>query len=403
MPWNITDLVTKRLEFVQLADQGSVPIAELCRRFGISRKTGYKWLRRQQSAGDDLQAKLGDQSRRPRSSPLRLTMDVESLIVDLRQQYPYWGARKLRAVIEQHYRDHLKTLPAVSTVHQVLKRHGLISVEASQAAQPFRRFEHPEPNDLWQMDHKGYYTLLDRSRVHPLTVLDDHSRYNLVLDIAADQRAETVQEALIRCFRTYGLPRRMTMDNGSPWGDDADSRYTRFTVWLLHLGISVSHSRPFHPQTQGKDERFHRTLDIEIFQHQSFTDRQTCQRSCDRWRQEYNHFRPHEAIGLCPPASRYRASMRPYPERLPDIEYSSGDQIRIVQSKGFFSFQGRTAKVSKAFRGYPIALRPTLTDGIWEVWFKAERLGTLSLQSMATIIRVEPHRDKSVTHVSEQV
>lgn len=403
MPWNISDLVTKRIEFVQLAEQGSLSMAELCRRFAISRKTGYKWLQRQSAPGADARVKLQDQSRRPRSSPLQIGEDVERLIIDLRQRYPYWGARKLRALLEQHYQAQVPVLPAVSTVHQVIKRQGLISAAASQQATPFTRFEHAQPNDLWQMDHKGYYTLLDRSHAHPLTVLDDHSRYNLVLDIAADQRAETVQQALIQCFRTYGLPRRMTMDNGSPWGDDAESRYTRFTVWLLHLGIDVSHSRPYHPQTQGKDERFHRTLDIEIFQHRVFADRMTCQHVCDQWRQEYNHFRPHEAIGLRPPASRYQASVRPYPERLPTIEYAQSDEVRLVQSKGFFSFKGRTVKVSKAFRGYPVALRPTLIDGIWEVYFKAKSLGTLSLQNNARLIRVEQRQDKSVTYVPEQV
>ena len=175
MPWNISDLVTKRLEFVQLADQGSLSFTELCRRFGISRKTGYKWLRRQAEAGSDVRAKLEDQSRRPRSSPARVGEDVESLILELRGQYPYWGARKLQALLKQHYYDRLAVIPAVSTVHQVIKRHGLISLTASQQATPYRRFEHAQPNDLWQMDHKGYYTLLDRSHAHPLTVLDDHS------------------------------------------------------------------------------------------------------------------------------------------------------------------------------------------------------------------------------------
>lgn len=403
MPWNISDLVSKRLEFVQLAEQGSISIAELCRRFEISRKTGYKWLRRQAEPGSDVREKLLDQSRRPRTSPAQVGEKVESLILELRHQYPYWGARKLQALLKQHYQDRIAVIPAVSTVHQVIKRHGLVSLAASQQATPYRRFEHARPNDLWQMDHKGYYTLLDRSHAHPLTVLDDHSRYNLVLDIAANQRSETVQHALIQCFRTYGLPRRMTMDNGSPWGDDADSHYTRFTVWLLHLGIDVSHSRPRHPQTQGKDERFHRTLDIEIFQHRSFADRTVCQQACDHWREEYNHFRPHEGIGLLPPASRYQASAQPYPERLPTIEYAESDEVRLVQAKGFFSFHGRTAKVSKAFRGYPIALRPTLVDGVWEVYFKAKLLGTLSLHADATLIRVKQRQDKSVTYVSEHL
>jgi hypothetical protein len=173
----------------------------------------------------------------------------------------------------------------------------------------------------------------------------------------------------------------MTMDNGSPWGGDAEHRYTPLTVWLIRLGIGVSHSRPYHPQTQGKDERFHRTLKAEVLRGRSFRDMAQAQESFDEWRPIYNHERPHEAIGMAVPASRYQISWRSFPETLPPIEYAPGDDIRRVQDKGWVSYKGNRIVLSKAFRGYPVAFRPTVQEGIRDVYFCHHRIDQIDINA----------------------
>ncbi|MEK7814302.1 MAG: integrase core domain-containing protein, partial [Chloroflexota bacterium] len=244
---------------------------------------------------------------------------------------------------------------------------------------PWVRFERPAPNDLWQMDFKGQFPLA-QGWCYPLTVLDDHSRFAVGLQACGDQRWPTVQQQLTGVFRRYGLPQEMLMDNGAPWGADWDHPYTPLTVWLLRLGIGVSHSRPYHPQTQGKEERFHRTLKAEVLQGRSFADLAGCQEAFDPWRAVYNLERPHAALGLATPASRYQVSPRPFPEELPAIEYGPQDQVRRVQAHGEISFHSRSFRVSKAFRGYPVALRATSRDGLWEVFFLSHRIAQLDLR-----------------------
>jgi hypothetical protein len=201
-----------------------------------------------------------------------------------------------------------------------------------------------------------------------LTVLDDHSRYALVLQACGNEQGETVQEQLKQAFRSYGLPQSMLMDNGSPWGDDRESPWTPLTVWLLRLGVQVLHGRPYHPQTQGKEERFHRTLVAEVLQGRVFRDLPECQARFDEWRVIYNHERPHEALDLAVPGSRYEVSRRSFPEQLPELEFSPTDIVRKVQRNGWISFQGQEWRISKAFRGERVGVRPTVRDGVWEVW-----------------------------------
>ena len=281
---------------------------------------------------------LTDRSRRPRISPYQTSTDVTRAILRLRDQHPAWGARKLRQrLCVLGHRD----LPCPSTIHAILVRAGRIDPAETVKHQPWIRFEHEAPNQLWQMDFKGHFAL-SQGRCHPLTVLDDHSRFNVTLSACADERGETVKTSLTRVFRRYGLPERMTMDNGAPWGSDEEHRYTPLTVWLIRLGIGVSHSRPYHPQTQGKDERFHRTLAAEVLRGPPFRDLHQCQQRFDAWRDIYNLERPHEALGMATPASRYQPSPRGFPETLPPIDYPDGDIVRKVQAKGEISYRNRT-------------------------------------------------------------
>jgi transposase InsO family protein len=375
MPWKESSIVSQRQEFVMLASAENANIRQLCRRFGISPTAGYKWLDRYQSDG---LAGLKDQSRRPKNSPRRSSDEVEQAVVKLRQKHPTWGGRKLRARLEALQEPEV---PSASTITAILHRHQLITPEASQDHKPWRRFEHPHPNDLWQMDFKGDFAL-EKGRCYPLTVLDDHSRFSLGLVACGDQKTETVHGALTAIFRRYGLPYRMTMDNGAPWAIYRAKRacYTSLTVWLLRLGIGVSHSRPNHPQTQGKDERFHRTLKLELLRDHAWRTLDECQPPFDQWRDVYNCERPHEGIGLAIPVSRYQASSRPFPEILPPIEYPSTDIVRKVQESGQIKYQNRKIFVGHGFRGLHIALRSTTTDGVFDVFFCHQRIAKLDLK-----------------------
>jgi transposase InsO family protein len=374
MPWKEVSTMSLRTEFVALAVQPGANIALLARRFGISRKTAYKWLGRAAAGGPDP---LADRSRRPHTSPARTAEPLEVLVLQLRDRHPAWGGRKLRARLRALGQP---DVPAASTLTAILRRHGRLDGPRAGRPRAWQRFEHAAPNDLWQMDFKGHFGLCGGGRCHPLTVLDDHSRYALALHACGDERTATVQAALTAVFHRHGLPRRMLMDNGSPWGDDWEHPWTPLTVWLLRLGVAVSHGRPYHPQTQGKDERFHRTLHAELLSRSTFSDLADCQGRFDPWRDVYNHERPHEALGLAVPASRYRVSPRAFPARLPPIAYDTTDTVRQVQDKGRFRFRGRTYQVSKAFRGYPIALRATGQDGVLGIWFCTQRLGYLDLR-----------------------
>jgi transposase InsO family protein len=376
-----------RLEFVRLAQQGGVSMTELCRRFGISRESGYQYLRRYRAEGVDG---LKDRSRRPHSSPGRTAPAMEARIVDLREAHP-WGGRKLA----RRLRDlGVAGVPAVSTVTEVLRRHGKLDPAEAVKHQPFQRFERSAPNDLWQMDFKGHFAM-DQGRCHPLTVLDDHSRYSLGLIACADQTLETVQGHLTALFRRYGLPAAMLADNGSPWGGSGAQGYTAFEVWLLRVGIRLHHGRPYHPQTQGKDERFHRSLDVEVLQLRRLADLPACQTAFDAWRPIYNEQRPHEALALATPASRYRPSQIAFPEHLAEPEYYATDQVRRVHDDGATSFKGRRVKLPQAFAGLHVAFRPTSTDGVWRVFFARFLVAEVDLRdqetNLATVRDVSEH------------
>jgi transposase InsO family protein len=364
-------VMSLREEFVRLALAPEANVRELCRRFGVSAPTAYKWMERYAAQGRDG---LADRSRRPHDSPGRIAAAVERRIVALRDAHPAWGARKLR----RRLRDlKLAGVPSASTITQVLRRNGRLET-ATAAPRAFIRFEHAAPNDLWQMDFKGHFALR-RGRCHPLTVLDDHSRFAVGLDACADERWTTVQARLTGLFRRYGMPWRILADNGSPWGADAEIPHTLLTVWLLRLGIAVSHGRPYHPQTQGKAERFHRSLAAELLTRQPLSNLDQCQRSFDAWRQIYNAQRPHEALDLQVPLARYRPSTRAFPETLPAIEYQHNDIVRTVDSEGRISFRNQPMRISKAFRGYRVALRPTDKDGCFDVCFADHRIAGIDL------------------------
>lgn len=370
MPWREVSKMDERREFVRLAMVQGVNRRELCRRFGVHPSTGYKWLGRWRSDEE-----LADRSRRPHSAPKQTARAIEERLLALRDAHPAWGARKLARCLQ---RDGLRA-PSFSTVHEILRRNGR-SVGAPGGTTAYQRFEKPTPNLLWQMDFKGHVGLADGSRCHPLTILDDHSRYSLCLEACADERGSTVQSRLERTFRRYGLPEAFFVDNGGPWGDSSGRRFSQLSVWLLKLGIAVLHSRPYHPQSRGKNERFHRTLKAEVFALRRFRELAEVQQALDVWRALYNLERPHQALDQEVPASRYRPSDRAMPDRLPQVEYDEHEIVRRVPAtKDYISFKGRHWLVPRAFRGEPVAIRPMTTDGRYGVFFAAHQIATIDL------------------------
>lgn len=385
MPWCEVSVMDQRREFVRLAAQEGANRRELCRRFGISPDVGYKWLARWQ-AGD---RELTDRSRRPHVMPGRRDAAIEERVLAVRDKHPAWGARKIAHCLK---RDGL-AVPVPSTVHQILCRNGRVKPTERAPSNPGHRFEKEAPNQLWQIDFKGHMPLINGTDCHPLTMVDDHSRYVVCLKACANEQRSTVQGHLTATFRRYGLPDAFYTDNGSPWGDSSGMHWTGLKVWLLKLGIRVVHARPRHPQARGKNERFHRTLKDEVFDMRRFSNLPEVQRALDLWRSVYNLERPHQALGMDVPASRYRPSSRAMPDRLPRVEYDSGEIVRTVSSTRFYiSFKGRMWIVPKAFAGERLAIRPLNRDGHYGIFFASWQVASIDLTAA-----------QSVSDVSEQV
>lgn len=380
MPWDTRDTMSLRREFILLAMHEGANRRELCRRFGISPKTAYKWLARHAQDSEHLQ----DRSRRPLHSPTRTAPGLEAAVLALRRQHPAWGGRKISKRLEKLG---CAEAPAPSTVTSILHRHGLISEAASLQATAWRRFEHAHPNELWQIDFKGNFPT-PAGLCFPLTMIDDHSRFNLVLAACAQTDTQSVQLKLTETFRRYGLPVRINADNGAPWGSPSEREHgiTRLTVWLIRLGIRISHSALAHPQTNGKDERFHRSLKAEVLNGRSFPDLEQVQRAFDDWRHVYNEQRPHEALDFATPIERYQPSSRTFPAHLPSIEYGPDDIVVEVGWNGRVLFKGRTLKVSSALHRLPIAFRSDPgKDGEYDVYFCHKRVMRLNLRDFDSI------------------
>ena len=362
MAWRETTIVEQRRAFCELAQHETVGLAELCQRFGISRPTGYKWLRRFAAAG---QAGLRDRSHRPQNCPHQTAEAVEAMICAARAAHPSWGGRKLHHWLVQQGHG---IVPAPSTITAILRRQGLLERTAPVPGR-WQRFEAEAPNALWQIDFTKLIQT-PRGRTTPLLVLDDYSRYIVALQALPDQYGRTVQAALTAAFRRYGMPWRILGDNGGPWGTShAGVRLTRLTAWLARLGIAVSHGRPYHPQTQGKVERCFRTVGAEVLQRMAPASPAAVQARFDAWRAEYNHERPHGALNHQPPSSRYTLSPRGFPEILPPICYEPDAALTRVSGQGMIVIAQRRYYLSEVIKYEEVELRPIGTGQQVEVWY----------------------------------
>lgn len=370
MPFTEQSKVSLRKEFLQLFLQPGVNKKALCERYGISRDTAYRLHGRYLKEGDEC---FQDKSRRPKSSPNRTAPELEKAVLEIRRANRTWCGRKIRKRLQEL--EH-KRVPAASTITEILRRNGCIEEAESTKREHFKRFEHEAPNDLWQGDFKGKIRT-GQGWCHPLGLLDDHSRFSLTISACRNESRVEVHPYFVEAFRRYGLPKRMLFDNGSPWGYTEDSPYTTFAVWLMRLGIEVLHSKPRHPQTHGKQERFNRSLLEEVLMDRQLDDLPHCQRLFDQWRHVYNFERPHDALNLDVPAKRYVPSPRAYPETLPAIEYASGTVRKVIDAR--ISFNGQKVKVGKAFEREYVVVRETTTDGVWEVYYSRFKIKTLDL------------------------
>jgi transposase InsO family protein len=372
MPLQEICIMDLRQEFVVLASQEGANMRELCRRYGISPTTGYRYLARWQAEGA---AGLADRSRRPHTSPAITDAATEAAVLAVRDKNPAWGGRKLHHALARQ--GVVQPLPAPSTITAILRRHDRLA-EAVRPTRDYQRFEAPQANELWQLDFMGEPDL-PTGKVHPLTLLDDHSRFALLVAACPHERADLVRAHLTTAFQRYGLPRRILSDNGPPWGAAGAGGITALEAWWLRLGIAVSHGRPIHPQTQGKLERLHRTMWAEVVGIRNLPDLATAQRRFDAWRARYNGERPHEALAYAVPVERYRTSPRSFPETEPPISYGPDDAVRRVYQPGRISFGGREFFVSHGLIGLPVAVRPTPEQGQFTVWYCQRQVATIDL------------------------
>jgi putative transposase len=395
MPWHETDPVNERQKFAAACQRSPQSMTELCAQFGISRKTGYKILRRFAAHGRDG---LSDRSRAPLRHPNQTPVTVEAAILRIRKQYPTWGSKKILAVL-QRVGDHAD-LPARSTIDAVLSRAGVVRPrKAFRRRQPSAAplVEAHAPNDVWSIDYKGWFRVGDGTRCDPLTINDVFSRASLGCRAMVAPKLEDVRRRLESMFEQYGLPQAMLSDNGPPFGSTGIGRLSRLGVWLLRLGIRPLFIEPGRPDQNGKHERFHETLKAETASPPRATI--TAQQAAfTRFQVIYNEERPHEGLAMRVPAELYDFSPRSMPRELPEHEYPTSSEVRRVRTDGSIRWAGEYVFVGEAMRGELVGLAKT-EDEHWHLHLGPVRLGVLHERSRTVVPIVEEAAEASVTHV----
>ena len=344
MSWETKTVMEQREQFVAEVLKGQETISNLCRKYDISRKTGYKWINR---AAEGLQ--LCDQSRRPHQQPSKTAGDVEALIVQMRLTHPVWGGKKIRAALES---AGVEGLPSDKTCCNILKRNGLIEPTESAKHTAFQRFEKHRCNEMWQTDFKGDFLMGNGVRCYPLTILDDHSRFSIRIE--PKEAATDVKSSFIAAFQEYGLPNSVLSDNGAQFAG-AHRGLSTFERFLMDLDILPIHGRPIHPQTQGKIERFHRSLKQEALR-TTPANMAEAKARLENWRWLYNEVRPHHALGMKPPASIYQPSARKYYEPKSYV-YDEGAKLIKVNNWGYLRFGSVQVFLSEAMADTRVEIR----------------------------------------------
>ena len=345
MPWEDKTVEKLRKEFVDAA-KNTENFSSLCREFGITRATGYKWVKRNQSA-----CELSDRSHAPLHVPGKTPANVELQILKKRYENPGWGAKTILQVLKNEGHTNL---PSTRTANNILKRNNCISEVESQKRQAYIRFQREHCNELWQMDIKGDFELLDGTRCYPFDIIDDRSRY--CIGIFPKINTLGVRQSTELAFREYGLPRAILTDNGGQF-NGLRGGFTQFERWLMDLDIHPLHGRPMHPQTQGKIERFHGTMKRELLNFNKFHDISDAIQHISEWRTKYNEIRPHEAIDMLRPADIYIPSERKYPDKIRPYEYSGMYRMLRVNCKGYLRFDGIEVYLSETMINAYLELR----------------------------------------------
>lgn len=377
MPWERRTVEDQRKEFAQAALECS-NFSALCREYGITRRTGLKWKARYEA-----QEPLGDRSRRPNTSPTRTPEAVERRILELRTENPGWGAKTLRKVLENQGEQNL---PCVKTVNNILHRHGCISPEESQKRQPFTRYEKEKCNMMWQTDFKGEFRMEDNNYCYPLTIIDDHSRFSIKIAPRLSTK-NVVIPVFTEVFHEYGLPYSILSDNGAQFAGFRKG-YTQFERWLMELDILPIHGRIKHPQTQGKIERFHRTMKQELLNHISISNIDDAEAQFGDWREKYNNIRPHEALGMKTPGQVYIASPRAYPEKIQDWEYGGEYHVIKVNSWGYARFDKWQVYLSETMIDKYIEFRPSPDGESFFACYRNFKIAEFNTQNGELIRRI---------------
>ena len=378
MPWKETSPVDQRTQFIADYLRESLSLSELCGMYAVSRKTGYKWIDRYLRQGP---AGLEERSRRPGRSPNQTSEEIVAALLEARRHHPSWGGKKLLALL--HKRHPEWTLPGRSTACDILSRHGLVPRRRWR-----RRIGHPgkpttqilAPNDVWSADFKGQFRTGDGRYCYPLTVADGFSRYLLGCQALPSTAVAAAKPVFTRLFQEYGLPQRIRSDNGVPFATTTLARLSTLSAWWVRLGILPELIEPGHPEQNGRHERMHRTLKAETAR-PAAGSLAAQQRRFNRFRQEFNFERPHEALDQETPAACYAASPRPMPERLPPLEYPDRFEVRYVSANGGMRWNARWVNVSIVCEGEYVGLEE-IADGIWNVYFGPLKLGRLNERHM---------------------
>ena len=366
MPWESKTVEELRKEFV-LAAEKSNNFSSLCREFGISRKTGYKWVKRK---CDGLS--LSDKKRSPFVVANRTPEKTEMLIVSLRSENPGWGAKKLKSVLETQGHD----MPCVKTVNNILNRYGCISAEESEKHKAFVHFEKDRCNEMWQTDFKGEFRMADNNYCYPLNIFDDHSRF--VIKIAPSlTTANTVLPVFRSAFEEYGMPDSVLSDNGAQFAGFRQG-YTQFEKWLMNHDVLPIHGRIKHPQTQGKIERFHRAMKDELLKHTVMQDIFDADKQFQIWRDKYNNIRPHEALGMKCPADIYIPSRRIYKDTVEPYEYGGQYHVIKVNSWGYVRFDKWQVYLSETMIDERVEFRPNPHGDSFFVCFRNFKIAEFS-------------------------
>ena len=373
MPWKEMSIESERMRFIERRVAGEETVTELCRKFGISRKTGYKLIGRYEAHGEDG---LLDRSRAPHHHPNATPTQVAERIVEAKRERSTWGPKKIVARLRSIEPD--VPWPSASTAGVILDRAGLVRRRkrrrrATNWGEPFAHAQHP--NDVWSVDLKGWFRTGDGERIDPLTAQDAMSRYLLVCDGLDRPTGREVKLSLERAFREFGLPRVIRTDNGPPFASVGLASLTPLSVWWVKLGIVPERIEPGHPEQNGRLERFHRTLDEDTARPPE-ANRRLQRRSFDRFRHSYNNERPHEALGQRPPSLLYTPSFRPYPARISSPEYGAGVTVRSVRSNGEIKWKGDLVYVSESLKGEPVGLVQQ-DERTWTIHFGPLLIGIL--------------------------